>query len=190
MTDIVTAGTIVVGVDGSEASASALRWATEQARALRAEVVAVHAWEPSGPRFAPYAPVSARPSADAERDAAARRPADTLREVLGKRADVTVRAELVEGPAVPVLLASEGTVAGDVPNVPTLRDRPTVGPKGPHWGLAARGPRGPTGTVWSQRRCHGESSPGPRTSHGTVGLTAARQERAPIAPHVGRPRPK
>ncbi|MFF7534810.1 universal stress protein [Streptomyces bobili] len=104
MTDIVTAGTIVVGVDGSEASASALRWATEQARALRAEVVAVHAWEPSGPRFAPYAPVSARPSADAERDAAARRLADTLREVLGKRADVTVRAELVEGPAVPVLL--------------------------------------------------------------------------------------
>ncbi|MFM9494037.1 universal stress protein [Streptomyces galilaeus] len=104
MTDIVTAGTIVVGVDGSEASASALRWAAEQARALRAEVVAVHAWEPSGPRFAPYAPVSARPSAEAERDAAARRLADTLREVLGKRADVTVRAELVEGPAVPVLL--------------------------------------------------------------------------------------
>ncbi|MFF9060374.1 universal stress protein [Streptomyces sp. NPDC101213] len=104
MTDIVTAGRIVVGVDGSEASSSALRWAAEQARALGAEVVAVHAWEPSAPGFAPYAPVAARPTAAAERDAAARRLADTLREVLGRRPDVAVRAELVEGPAARVLL--------------------------------------------------------------------------------------
>ena len=35
---------IVVGVDGSAASARALRWAVAQARAWRAEVEAVHAW--------------------------------------------------------------------------------------------------------------------------------------------------
>ncbi|MGV9944170.1 universal stress protein [Streptomyces sp. NPDC003401] len=104
MTDIVTAGRIVVGVDGSEASSSALRWAAGQARVLGAEVVAVHAWEPSAPGFAPYAPVAARPTAAAERDAAARRLADALREVLGRRSDVTVHAELVEGPAARVLL--------------------------------------------------------------------------------------
>ncbi|MDF3148948.1 universal stress protein, partial [Streptomyces sp. T21Q-yed] len=33
---------IVVGVDGSEASVAALRWAAEQARALGTPVVAVH----------------------------------------------------------------------------------------------------------------------------------------------------
>lgn len=62
--------------------------------------------------------------------------------------------------------SAEGTAAGGVPSVPALRGCPAAGPKGPHWGLAARGPRGPTGTVWNQRRCHGESSPGPRTSQG------------------------
>lgn len=43
-------GTIVVGVDGSEGSLGALRWATEEARLRRAKLVAVHAWS------APYAP--------------------------------------------------------------------------------------------------------------------------------------
>jgi nucleotide-binding universal stress UspA family protein len=37
-------GTIVVGVDGSEASVDALRWAVAEARLRGARVVAVHAW--------------------------------------------------------------------------------------------------------------------------------------------------
>ena len=36
---------IVVGIDGSEASKNALRWAVEDARARGAEVVALHAYE-------------------------------------------------------------------------------------------------------------------------------------------------
>ncbi|MEU3250539.1 universal stress protein [Streptomyces sp. NPDC006997] len=94
---------IVVGVDGSPASAAALRWAAEQGRALRAEVVAVHVWEPSGPRIAPYAPAAARPEADEERIAAARVLAETVRGVMGPRVAGTVRAELIEGPPARVL---------------------------------------------------------------------------------------
>lgn len=36
---------IVVGVDGSEASRRALRWAVDEAELRDAEVIAVHAWE-------------------------------------------------------------------------------------------------------------------------------------------------
>ncbi|MFF8939300.1 universal stress protein [Streptomyces paradoxus] len=104
MTGLSTGRTIVVGVDGSEASVAALRWATEQARALRVEVVAVHAWEATAPRVAPYAPVSVRPTPAEERDAAARLLTQTLRRVFGQRIDDAVHAELVEGPAVRVLL--------------------------------------------------------------------------------------
>jgi nucleotide-binding universal stress UspA family protein len=43
-------GTIVVGVDGSEGSLEALRWAADEARLRGAKLVAVHAWS------APYAP--------------------------------------------------------------------------------------------------------------------------------------
>jgi nucleotide-binding universal stress UspA family protein len=39
-------GTIVVGVDGSDLSRSALRWAVDEAKVRRDRVVAVHAWEP------------------------------------------------------------------------------------------------------------------------------------------------
>ena len=37
---------IVVGVDGSEPSKDALRWALDEARLRNAELVAVHAWQP------------------------------------------------------------------------------------------------------------------------------------------------
>ncbi|MFD7985379.1 universal stress protein, partial [Kitasatospora indigofera] len=40
-----TGGRIVVGVDGSEASRSALRWAVEQARVTGGTVEALSAWE-------------------------------------------------------------------------------------------------------------------------------------------------
>jgi nucleotide-binding universal stress UspA family protein len=38
--------TIVVGVDGSEHSIAALRWAVEEARLRQARVLAVYAWRP------------------------------------------------------------------------------------------------------------------------------------------------
>ena len=43
-------GPIVVGVDGSDGSLQALRWAIDEARLRGARLVAVHAW------LAPYAP--------------------------------------------------------------------------------------------------------------------------------------
>jgi nucleotide-binding universal stress UspA family protein len=104
MTELRHGNTIVVGVDGSEASMAALRWSTEQARTLGADVVAVHAWEPAGPGMAPYAPASARPTVAEQRVQAAELLASTLREVFGHRIDSTVRAVLVEGPPARVLL--------------------------------------------------------------------------------------
>lgn len=46
------AGSIVVGVDGSDASGAALRWAAEEARLRSAPLVAVHAWS-----FVPAQPI-------------------------------------------------------------------------------------------------------------------------------------
>ena len=50
---------IVVGIDGSDASKAALRWAVEDARARGAEVVALHAYEVPVPTLdaAPATPV-------------------------------------------------------------------------------------------------------------------------------------
>ncbi|WP_055712993.1 universal stress protein [Streptomyces torulosus] len=100
---------IVVGVDGSEASVSALRWAVREARAVHAKIVAVHAWEPTGPMLAPYAPPSARPTVTEQRVRAAGLLADTLREALGPRIDgdvpaADVHAVVTQGPPVRVLL--------------------------------------------------------------------------------------
>ncbi|MDT7839955.1 universal stress protein [Streptomyces justiciae] len=104
MTERPAENSIVVGVDGSEASQAALRWAAEQARALHAVVVAVHAWEPVGPGLAPYAPVTARPTPAEQRVEAARLLASTVREVFGPRIGDRVRAVVVEGQPARVLL--------------------------------------------------------------------------------------
>ncbi|WP_329268334.1 universal stress protein [Streptomyces sp. NBC_01451] len=104
MTELSAGNGIVVGIDGSEASREALRWATRQAHALHTDVVAVHAWEPTGPRLAPYAPVSARPTPAEQRERAAQLLSSTLREVFGPRIDSAVHAVVVEGPPARVLL--------------------------------------------------------------------------------------
>jgi nucleotide-binding universal stress UspA family protein len=46
-------GTIVVGVDGSDPSVAALRWAAEEASLREAQLVAVHAWS-----YVPPAPIA------------------------------------------------------------------------------------------------------------------------------------
>ncbi|MES5819829.1 universal stress protein [Streptomyces sp. RG80] len=95
---------IVVGVDGSEASLAALRWAEGQARALRTRVVAVHVWEPAAARLAPYAPAAARPTPEEEREQAAGVLAAAVREVFGPREATAVRAVVAQGPPARVLL--------------------------------------------------------------------------------------
>lgn len=104
MTELAHGNSIVVGVDGSQASMAALRWAFEQAGALGADVVAVHAWEPAGRGMAPYAPASARPVPADERVRAAELLAATVRQVLGPQVPGVVRAVLVEGPPARVLV--------------------------------------------------------------------------------------
>ncbi|MFC8673957.1 universal stress protein [Streptomyces griseorubiginosus] len=82
MTDHTDSGDrIVVGVDGSDASRAALRWAAQQARRLGAEVVAVHAWTPA--TLAPYACVRGRPTPAAQRERAAQLLADAVRATFG-----------------------------------------------------------------------------------------------------------
>ncbi|MEV7389747.1 universal stress protein [Streptomyces sp. NPDC091215] len=96
---------IMVGVDGSEASLAALRWAAEQARATHVDVIAVHAWEPIGDRFAPYAPVPVRPTAAEQRAEAARMLAAAVQKVSGPRSGRPIRVAVVDGPPARVLPA-------------------------------------------------------------------------------------
>ncbi|CAM5343163.1 universal stress protein [Streptomyces chartreusis] len=105
-----TAG-IVVGVDGSQASLAALRWAVEEARALDTSVVAVHAWEPATAGFAPYAPTSARPTVAEQHERAAEVLASTVRAALGPRVGPDLRAVVVEGrPAHSLLRYARGSL--------------------------------------------------------------------------------
>lgn len=98
-------GRIVVGVDGSESSYAALRWAAAEAVARRAELVAVHAWEPRDAHLAPYAPRPVGHTPAEERARAGEVLRASVRQALGPLPGVGVRLVLVEGRASPVLLA-------------------------------------------------------------------------------------
>jgi nucleotide-binding universal stress UspA family protein len=89
----------VVGVDGSESSKAALRWAIQQARAVDARVEAVTAWE--------YLAFSGSPPPVARfdfEDIAARSLVETISAVVGDRRDCVVGTRVVEGNAARVLL--------------------------------------------------------------------------------------
>ncbi|HZC99118.1 MAG TPA: universal stress protein [Actinomycetes bacterium] len=85
---------VVVGVDGSEASKDALRWALGYARQTGAEVHALSAWQ-YPPSFA-WAP-AILDQIDLEGDAR-RMLKGTVEEVAGAYQDVVVRSVVVEGP--------------------------------------------------------------------------------------------
>lgn len=104
-------GTIVVGVDGSDASGDALRWAAEEARLRSSSLVAVHAWS-----FVPPQPIGdpgmlAMPAGDlpgqldAESEAARISLDNAVAGILGADAGVEVERKLVEGDAGEVLVA-------------------------------------------------------------------------------------
>jgi nucleotide-binding universal stress UspA family protein len=95
---------IVAGVDGSDASKNALRWAVEEAELRDAELVAVHAWE------VPIAPTGFMvPAFDVTdlvsdiREAAEQLVTDTVEEVAGN-SKVKVTPLAVEGPAAACLI--------------------------------------------------------------------------------------
>jgi len=88
---------VVVGVDGSQASRDALRWAAEQARLTGAAVRAVSSWR--WPNYLTRVPPGADPAADTQR---------TLDEVVtavqADFADLSITKHVVEGPPGPALL--------------------------------------------------------------------------------------
>lgn len=105
-------GSIVVGVDGSDASGDALRWAAEEARLRSAPIVALHAWS-----FVPPQPIGdpgmlAVPAGDlagqlsAESSAAQIGLDQLLEEALGAEPGVEVERELVEGDPGEALVAA------------------------------------------------------------------------------------
>jgi nucleotide-binding universal stress UspA family protein len=100
---------IVVGIDGSDASNDALRWAVEDARARGAEVVALHAYEvpEAAPDAVPAPPVDL-PALIAEvHDDAQQFVTRVVDEVVGNSVSVDVAPIAVEdGPAKALLDAS------------------------------------------------------------------------------------
>jgi len=96
---------IVVGVDGSETSRHALRWAAEEARAHGSQLHVVHAWEVPG-LGAGVGVLPGRRSAQPEgqHDEASRLVADVVREELGEDPPGDVRTSIGRGPAAGVLL--------------------------------------------------------------------------------------
>jgi nucleotide-binding universal stress UspA family protein len=94
---------IVVGVDGSDTSKDALRWAIEEARLRKARVVALNAWQvppvapdigPLGGSAVPYELVEMLPRLE---EAARRVVEEAVQEVAGGT-DIEVEAVAVEGP--------------------------------------------------------------------------------------------
>ena len=95
-------GRIVVGVDGSEPSMAALRWAIRQAKQTGSSVDAVIAWRvPSGYGLAPIGDGGVDFEGDAKKILA-----DALSEVGGTESNVVIRPAVVEGHPADVLVWS------------------------------------------------------------------------------------
>jgi nucleotide-binding universal stress UspA family protein len=97
---------ILVGIDGSDASKAALRWAVEDARARGAEVVALHAYEVAVPAAdaVPVAPVDLPALAAETHEGALRFVAEIVDEVVGNAVTVNVAPIAVEDEPVRALL--------------------------------------------------------------------------------------
>jgi nucleotide-binding universal stress UspA family protein len=101
---------IVVGVDGSEASKRALRWAVDEAELRDAEVIAVHAWE------VPVTPLTIPPAASFDVSGLVSDIHEAAEELVTKAVDevagsskVKVTPLAVEGPPAPSLIeAAQG----------------------------------------------------------------------------------
>jgi nucleotide-binding universal stress UspA family protein len=94
-------GLVVVGVDGSEPSKDALRWAIRYARATGATVRAMTVWH--FPASFGWGPVTAIPEMDPEADARAALKA-TVEAVTDAAEPVKIQTEVVEGPPALMLL--------------------------------------------------------------------------------------
>ncbi len=93
---------VVVGVDGSQPSYAALRWAIRHATMIGGAVDAVAAWEPPS-HYGWSAPVV---DTSLDKDLAERRFTEELHQVLGADPPVEVREHLVMGDPSDVLLTA------------------------------------------------------------------------------------
>lgn len=97
---------IVVGVDGSEASRAALRWAAGQARLIGARLQVVSAWQFPTYAYTALAPVPSGLDLGSTTEETLK---DVVADVLGRSADLEVVPLTREGDAAHVLLeAAEG----------------------------------------------------------------------------------
>lgn len=94
-----TSNTILVGIDGSDVSKEALRWAAKQARLTGSRLQVVMAWEVPALAYMATIPEGVNWEKDTEQVLA-----ETVAEVLGPNPDLEVRTEAVEGHPAPVLL--------------------------------------------------------------------------------------
>lgn len=93
--------TIVVGVDGSETSADALRWAAGQAELTGGRLHVITAWH----RPVTYGDPADYSDVDFEKEAR-RKAATVLGEVLGTQPAVPVDTQVIEGHAAPALVGA------------------------------------------------------------------------------------
>ena len=94
-------GRIVVGIDGSECAADALRWAIEQAKLTGATLEAVYAWDPGTLTSLGIPPmIDWRPL----RRAAQARPAEIVRETVESEPGVRIVPKTVTGSPAQVLV--------------------------------------------------------------------------------------
>lgn len=107
MTDINSSPRIVVGVDGSEPSKRALRWALRQAQLTGASVEAIHAWDV--PLYAGVAPViDTVGEGEALVKAGEQILAESIAEVAGEQPAVPIRTRVLQGnPAAALLRAAK-----------------------------------------------------------------------------------
>jgi nucleotide-binding universal stress UspA family protein len=102
---------IVVGVDGSETSRAALRWAAAEARTRHAELHVVHAWDVQSLGAGVGITPGRRPTAapEGQHQAAQQLVTEVVKEELGDQDDLNLRAGIGRGSAASVLLeAAQG----------------------------------------------------------------------------------
>lgn len=100
--------TVVVGVDGSGASRSALRLAAEEAQAHGATLVALTAWQATPPIAGPTGRPPAMEIGDEPQDTVAGELSATVAEVLGAEVGAAVTTRVVEGQPAKALIDASG----------------------------------------------------------------------------------
>jgi nucleotide-binding universal stress UspA family protein len=97
---------IVVGVDGSAPSLSALRFAVDEAERTGDSIEVITAWSPEPIPAAPYLRIGAQLVPDALQQGAQARQNSVLAQVLGRAPAVPVVAQVLEGDAGTLLVAA------------------------------------------------------------------------------------